>query len=68
MKKAYIFIEKEVVVDEDADLIEQLIQTINFYFVFNILYPPEICQTLEFLFRFFYKFYPPAVRGAKKHK
>ncbi|XP_017467857.1 PREDICTED: uncharacterized protein LOC108360183 isoform X1 [Rhagoletis zephyria] len=65
----YIFIEKTLVSHTlgDGDMFKFLKQIIQYYFVFNIIYPPETSQTMEFFVRFFYKFYPNSSRGAKKN-
>lgn len=64
---AYIFIEKELVAKfVTFNFIELINNIICYYYVFNLMYPKEISQTLDFCVRFFYNIYPNFVRGNKR--
>lgn len=63
----YIFIEKiQVCADKNKNFIDTLMKLICFFYIFNLMYPKEICMSMEFLTRFFFKHYPSQIRGSKK--
>ncbi|XP_055381337.1 uncharacterized protein LOC129611938 [Condylostylus longicornis] len=64
---AYIFAEKILIVkEENFTFVDLLCQVISYYYVFNIVYPKEISQSLEFCVRYFYNHYCEKLRGSKK--
>lgn len=65
----YIFIEKVLVahfLEGNYNYLKTLTDVINYYYVFNIMFPRQLSQTMEFLVRFLYKHYPNSSRGPKK--
>lgn len=46
---------------------EAFIQTFCLYFIFNIQYPKDISQLLEFVQRYFFVYYTETSRGRKKN-
>lgn len=62
----FIFVEKRLILNvNNSEIINRIKNIIHLYYTFNMLYPNEICQTMEFLVRFFYEIYLPKVRGPK---
>lgn len=64
---AYIFFEKTMITKEkDFSFADLVCQVICFYYVFNIVFPKEISQSLEFCVRYFFNHYCEKTRGSKK--
>lgn len=65
---AYIFIDKMQVAERSNSCIfELIIECICYFFIFNLIYPKELSQTLEFYVRYFLNYRPSNVRGCKKN-
>lgn len=65
---AYIFFEKTIFLKYRCfTFIELIRDVICTYYVFNVMYPKGISQSLEFFVRFFWKYYPENLRGKKNH-
>lgn len=66
--KTYMFFEKVIVGHyKNENFLNLLCLSITYFYNFNILYPKQISQTLEFCSRYFLQHYTQNVRGKKKH-
>lgn len=66
--KVYIFFEKVLIMEYNAcSMIDTLIYIICLFYTFNLMYPKETLQTMEFFIRYFLRYYPEKVRGSKKN-
>lgn len=51
----------------DADIPDIIAQLICYYYTFNMMYPKEANQTLEFIVIYFLQHTPEQVRNSKKN-
>lgn len=67
--EAMVYIEGQIMATfaaKDGDLPDILAQLICYYYTFNMMYPKEANQTLEFIVVYFLQHSPEQVRSAKK--